>query len=410
MLLRLPGRRASVLPALLVILALSPLSPFCPGADAAERILRTVDGEAVPAKLSAAEDAWDWTFATDDGPVKLDAAGVVRFGAPPEPSRETTLVLADGGFLVGEVRRGDHERVLVAGGFGEVEIPLERLAGIVYRPPVAVARRDRLFDRVLFAEDAGDRVLLTNEDTIAGTIAAVGPTTVEVQAALGPLSIETHRIRAVVYNPALLRRPGQDRLGAWVGLDDGSRLRAQGLRIARGTCEITLAGGLTVEGDAASIVFLQPIGGRAVYLSDRAHAGYRHVPYLDLEMPFARDRTVEGGWLRGGGRLFLKGLAMHSAARLTYPLDGAFEAFEAEIGIDGTTGGRGSVVFRVYVDGRPAYASEIVRGGEPPHPVRVALADAERLDLIVDFADHGPVLDRAAWFDARLIAAPAEAP
>jgi hypothetical protein len=35
-------------------------------------------------------------------------------------------------------------------------------------------------------------------------------------------------------------------------------------------------------------------------------------------------------------------------------------------------------------------------------PISVDVSQAQALALIVDFADRGDVLDRAAWLDARL--------
>jgi len=71
--------------------------------------------------------------------------------------------------------------------------------------------------------------------------------------------------------------------------------------------------------------------------------------------------------LRLGGQIRLKGLGVHSAARLVYSLDpvsplplakaGEFQRFEAEIGMDDSTGGRGSVQFRVLLDGEQRFAS-----------------------------------------------------
>jgi len=61
------------------------------------------------------------------------------------------------------------------------------------------------------------------------------------------------------------------------------------------------------------------------------------------------------------------------------------------------------VRFRVFVDGREKAASATIRGGDKPVPLRVDLAGAKRLDLVVDFADRGDQLDHADWLNARLI-------
>ena len=67
---------------------------------------------------------------------------------------------------------------------------------------------------------------------------------------------------------------------------------------------------------------------------------------------------------RGGNTLCVKGLGMHSASRLSYALTRPYRHFQAELAIDGQTGG-GSVGFRMFVDGQVRYASPIVRGATP---------------------------------------------
>jgi hypothetical protein len=134
---------------------------------------------------------------------------------------------------------------------------------------------------------------------------------------------------------------------------------------------------------------------------------YRHVPYLTIEWPFRPDRSVAGGPLFVADARYLKGLGMHSAARLTYALDGKWRRFEAAAAIDDSAGRRGSVAFGVHLlrggQWQAAYASPPVRGGERPIDVSVDLAGADGLTLTVDFADRGDELDHADWLDARLV-------
>jgi hypothetical protein len=61
------------------------------------------------------------------------------------------------------------------------------------------------------------------------------------------------------------------------------------------------------------------------------------------------------------------------------------------------------VVFRVLVDGHERFASPILRGGDAPVPVSVDVRGAKKLELMVDYADRGDVLDHADWLDARLV-------
>ena len=124
---------------------------------------------------------------------------------------------------------------------------------------------------------------------------------------------------------------------------------------------------------------------------------------MNLRWPYHADRNVTGGRLRCGGRLYLKGLGMHTAARLSYALDQSYRRFQAELGVDDSTSGGGSVRFRVLVDGRQKHTSETIRGGAAPVPISVDVTGAKRLDLIIDFADRADQLDHADWLNARLV-------
>ena len=124
---------------------------------------------------------------------------------------------------------------------------------------------------------------------------------------------------------------------------------------------------------ADAIVFVQPLGGDIVYLSDLPVAGYRHVPFLDTPWPYELDRSTAGSHLRAGGVMYPKGIGMHSASRLSWNLDRPYEKFEAEVAIDDEASGGGSVTFRVFVDRHEKLATPMVRGGEPPLPISVDL-------------------------------------
>jgi hypothetical protein len=82
---------------------------------------------------------------------------------------------------------------------------------------------------------------------------------------------------------------------------------------------------------------------------------------------------------------------------------GSFEKFATELAVDDSTGNRGSVQFRVVVDGEEKYASPVLRGGDRPISISIPIVGAEKLELIVDDADRLDVLDHADWLEARLI-------
>lgn len=223
-----------------------------------------------------------------------------------------------------------------------------------------------------------------------------------------PLEIKLDTLAAIAFDPSLLAAPRSSGLHAIVGLNDGSHVVASEMSADARNAKLKVAGGGELQTATAWITFVQMLGGRARYLSELEPASYRHLPLLTLTWPFHADLNVDEAPLRAGGRPYFKGLGMHSPARITYDLDGQYRRFEAEVAIDDSSGPRGSVAFRVFVDDggggwQERFTSPIVRGGEPPRRVSVDVSGAKRISLLVDFADRGDELDHADWLDARLV-------
>lgn len=391
------GTRYSI-PILAALLFLLP-----PAAYAEPPTAVLAEGQPIRGTLAAVDAAWNITWRGEGQNRQTPAASLVWWGTLAETAREPLVVLADGSLIVADVLGADKENLSADSSvLGTLKIPLDLLAGIVYHPSGSRQQRDRMLDRILAATGDSDRLVFDNGDDLSGRIDAISEDAVNVQAAVGPKEIKTERIAAVIFNPALRSPSKADGLRAWVGLSDGSRLKAVKLLVDEQSARIITAGKQTWKTTPKEIVFLQTLGGRATYLSDLQPDGFRQVPYLDLSWPYRADRNVTGGLLRSGGRLYLKGLGVHSAARLTYKLDGSYQRFAAELGIDDSTGARGSVGFRVFVDGQQKYASPVVRGGMAPVPVSIDIAGAKRLDLVVDYADRADELDHADWLGARV--------
>jgi hypothetical protein len=373
-----------------------------------------VDGKPFRAELTAADGKWQLTFTVDKQPRTVLAADLVRWGQCVEQGRGGTLVLADGGLLAAEVVAADKDRLTADSDlFGTLKMPLESLAGITFHAPSDRRQHDAILDRLLRASGDVDRLILDNGDELTGLFEGIARDAATFKTDAGQVEIKTERITAILMNPALRRSPTvKDRPQcAWVGFSDGSRLLAAQLLVDGDSLKVTAAA-QTLSAARSSAVFLQPLGGRTVYLSDLKPADYQQTPFLDLRWPLQLDRNVTGGMLRSGGRLYPKGLGVHSAARLVYSLSPlllgkgpgvkAATRFEAHVAIDDSTANRGSVVFRVLVDGQERFTSRILRGGDAPVPVSVDLRGAKQLELLVDYADRGDVLDHADWLDARL--------
>ncbi|MCC6126170.1 MAG: NPCBM/NEW2 domain-containing protein [Pirellulales bacterium] len=378
---------------------------FSPAAAAlaAPPLAVPIEGKPYPAELVSIEQDETLVFAVDGKTNRLPPADLVFWGAPVEPRRGPLVVSADGGLLAADVLSADKDRLEVDSElFGRLKLPLEKLAGVIFRLPGAVRLRDRLLDRLAAAAGEGDRLLLENGDELTGALDGIDEKTANLQTEAGPANVELARVDAAIFNPQLKSKPDAKSPRVWLGFSDGSRMLAKTLSMDEKNLHFTVFG-QTVKTAAKNLVFMQLLSGRAAYLSDFKPREYRHVPYLSIAWPYQNDRNVEGGFLRAAGRLHLKGIGMHSAARLSYDLPGGTRRFQAEAAIDDAAAGEGSVRFRVFVDGKERYTSPTVRGGAAPLPIDVEVSGGKRLDLVVDFADRADVQDRADWLDARLI-------
>jgi hypothetical protein len=118
------------------------------------------------------------------------------------------------------------------------------------------------------------------------------------------------------------------------------------------------------------------------------------------------DRSVTGGPLVASGRTYSRGFGVHAPSRMTWKLDGAWKHLRGFVAVDDEVlrlSSRGSVVFRVLVDGKPLFTSKEMHGGDPPAAITpIELAGAKELELDVDAADGSIVADRADWLEMVL--------
>ena len=108
-------------------------------------------------------------------------------------------------------------------------------------------------------------------------------------------------------------------------------------------------------------------------------------------------KAMPGEPLSIAGKRFAKGIgAPHGD--IVVVLDGEYDAFEAEVGVQ--TGDEGTAYFVVLVDGKQLFESGEMRGGDAAKQVRVPLAGAKQMTLR---AGSGV---RANWANARLFGPP----
>lgn len=389
-----------------------------------------VDGAAFAGKLVSVSADHVATFQAADKtpPVTIKLEDLVRWGNSVPLKPQTVVVLADGGRIVtaadwsggAAVRLEGDQVVILSDAWNEFRLPRRMVSGVVFAQRNQEAARELLIERVRAfrkAEGAPNNgssgagnadIWLTNGNRVSGDILKLEKGSLAVRASTGETTLPLSRVEAIAWDAntgaAHLRSEKQ----FVVGMRDGSLVLAKSITATEKEVAVELADGITIKGaSVADIALLQSLGGRFEYFSDVEKLDYRFVPYLAIEWPLARDRNVLGGPLEVGGQRYLKGLGIHSAARVTCRFEREYERFDALAAIDDAAKRRGSVVFGAHVlrDDKwvEAFTSDMVRGGEPPRPVSVDLRGAKGLTLTVDYADRGDELDYADWLDARLV-------
>jgi hypothetical protein len=377
--------------------------------------LLLADGRRLVGELSRILPDARLEFLADLEPTEFAAHQVVVWGRLPELLSPQVVVFADGSLLGVHYVRIENERVYMRGAqILDLVVPVEQLAGVVLRAPGQREKRDRLLDEVLRFTGKQDEVLLANGDKIGGLLLRLDEANCLLEISAGTTRLAREDVVAISFHPELRSKPVWDNrtdldgqkpstCPMIVGLVDGSMIVCRNGRSDGPTVAFELLLGSQLLAKTGAVVFLQPLSAEMSYLSDLEPAEYEHRPFLGIERPLGRDRCVLGTRLRKGGQIYPKGLGVQSWARVAYRLEKKFRRFEALVALDDLAEGKGSVEFVVFVDGVERYRSGVVTGRDPARAVSLEVTGAERLELVVEFADRAHQFDFADWLLARLV-------
>jgi hypothetical protein len=398
--------------------ALGLLPAFAEVPNAPVFVVQTAAGTSPQGTLTELKADGSVRLGGADGPLVAgaDVLGVRRLNRPrpPFPS-DRHLILANGDRIPAEGVRLEGERLYfrhpdLAGG-KDSELPLPALAVLWLNAPDNADDPEKVRRRLATESRARDTVLLRNGDAIEGVLLALDEKKVEVEVEKKPVKADLPQVAAVALGTELansLRPAGRY---ARVVLTGDERQHGTRLSLASATCndgntlEGTTLFGAKLRVPLARVAALDVFQGRAVYLSDLTPAKYEHVPYFGVHWPVVADGSVAGRDLRLGGSTYDKGLGLHSHSRLTYALGGAYQRFEAVVGLDDQTGREGSVRVKVLADGKPldVGADRELTARNGPLAIRVKVAGVKELTLEVEFGRNADVQAHVNWADARLV-------
>jgi glucose/arabinose dehydrogenase len=118
------------------------------------------------------------------------------------------------------------------------------------------------------------------------------------------------------------------------------------------------------------------------------------------------DKNDAGQTITLNGVTYTKGVGVHASYSATYTLNGAFDRFVSDVGVDDEAAAAGSVDFQVWLDGVQIYDSGNLGGDSPTQTVNVSVAAGKQLKLVVTDTGDGDANDDADWAGAQLLSNP----
>ena len=141
-----------------------------------------------------------------------------------------------------------------------------------------------------------------------------------------------------------------------------------------------------------------------VYLSDLKWEGTPTNGWgpIELDQSVGNRSSNDGQEITINGKVYKKGLGVHSHSEVKYSLGGQYSKFLTDIGIDDSTCGLASVIFEVYVDDSKVFESETLTQQDDAIRLDINIEGAQELKLVVKDAGDENICDHANWADAKL--------
>jgi hypothetical protein len=284
-----------------------------------------------------------------------------------------------------------------------LQIPLSKLRGLVASSATAAAKK--LYRDRKAQPGSEDLALVTAKDgtlaEISGHLKKWDGQQVHFVYEGEEKNISADKLQGIVF-AAQPHATSSTESFQLVHLNSGDTISGTWTDLADNRISLKMPWGTTWEIPIESIAEISTRNGNLVELSDLTPITVEQTPYFGRMMPYQADQSLEGDKLTMKGKVYPKGLAVHSRCVLTYALDGKFANFKTLLGFDETTGTQGQVACRVLADGKELWANSNFRADGAPQELDLPVTDAKQLTLEVGFGENEDVGDRIIWADARL--------
>ncbi|HUG19867.1 MAG TPA: NPCBM/NEW2 domain-containing protein [Planctomycetaceae bacterium] len=350
-------------------------------------------------------------YRTDERDRELATSDLVGFQRVLETKPRSTggamLRLVNGDILLGQIAAlGDSRLDWILcpedrAAATRVTIPLEYVLGVSFglSPP------DAMKSLVLRGSQKGaDRLKLSNGDELTGDLSELSLEQLSLETETGTTTIPLKTVRTILFNEELTESPDRSPERTLVMLEPGTRITLTDFQISRNST----VSGTTVFGASLELALSQLnaavlLNSSVQPLSEREPESVEYRSFLSTIPSLRKNSGVRGGPLQIGHRSYLTGLGMQSRTEMSWKIAPSDEFLIADIGLDIEAEQRGSLRFRILLDGEQVFESSELTGGDPPQTIRLDLREKRMLTLIADFGKDGDVLDLGVWGNALIL-------
>lgn len=335
----------------------------------------------------------------------------IQFPAPAaiEPGTGPRIVLTDGTRLTcSEVTATRDKVAVVSPLLGSITLPIAKFASI--RFGVSTSKLDEAWSGLLQRESKTDLLVVRKEDVLDFLPGVAGEIGDKVHFLIDgdDIPVAREKVYGVIYyrRAAAVSKPQ-----ALVRLYGGDELQAAAVALDGASLRTKLAAGVDVNVPLVSIGSLDFSAGKLRYLSQMEPREVKYTVFFnDFPFEYRRDRSQSGPPITLGGKVYSRGISIHSRTLLRYRIGGEFSRFQALMGIDDSVGRLrlGNVHVVISGDGKRLHESDVKSfdGNKtvPPVALDIDVSGVRDLEIFVDYgSDISDTADHLDLADAKLL-------
>lgn len=286
------------------------------------------------------------------------------------------------------------------------KLPLETVAAIIFRESETAARA--------YAERSGDKdiVVVQTDDglkMVSGIFEGIADNKVGLNFKGKSRKIGLEKTTAIIL--ADLNPVAAEGTSTTIDMADGSTIRGVITDWADEELTVSLSAATKIGLPVDSVKRIEVDSENLVYLSALDPKSVEQKTIFAFQRTWQADASIEGNpislvfGLASGDRMvkqFAKGLGMQSWSRIEFLNEKDFTRFQATVGIDAETRGRGDCIVEVVSDGITLWSQRIT-AKDAPVEVDIDVSAMDGIALVVRPGEKFDLGDHVDWANARFV-------